>query len=363
MGLEEITSVLKKFLIPSKDYSAEAITHGHINRSFAVIDKESNRKKYFLQQVDHSIFPDIEGIMSNIKLVEKHFEGLSHPPPVLSTIKTGTNSNFYRSKIGEYWRLFNYVEGNTYDKASDRAMATEAGKMFGEFLNALNSLDPEQLETTLPRFHDINLRYDQFTDSLVNADLKRKEKSAHLISQVEENIDRVKEIYHTIVRSCPLRATHNDTKLSNLLFDEDNKGICVVDYDTFMPGWLPLDFGDTIRTLCSTTDEDDPDIAKTDFDMIIFNAFGTAFINQLAQTITVPELNNLSKAVPYMPFLMGLRMLTDYFNNDIYYTTRSEHHNFERASNQFKLYQSGVEKLDEMTEIIENTYKTTRYHE
>jgi thiamine kinase-like enzyme len=172
-------------------------------------------------------------------------------------------------------------------------------------------------------------------------------------------MSKVTDIYHHIINTCPVRATHNDTKLGNLLFDDLNKGIVVVDYDTFMPGYLPLDFGDTIRSLCSTTDEDDPDLVNTRFDLMIFQSFATTFIEELKGSITEAEINSFPLAVPYMPFLMGLRMLTDYLNNDIYYRIQYEEHNFDRASNQLKLYSSGTEQQKDIDKIVTEVFHKT----
>lgn len=352
MGSVRIIEILKHFEIPDKEYEIEEISIGLINKSYAVLERSSGIKKYFLQQVDHNVFPDIEGIMHNIEMVNRHFKSLPNAPLFLRSIPGKKYANYYRSGKGEYWRLFHYIDGNTYHKSPDVAMAAEAGRMFGEFLHALNSLDPGQLKVTLPRFHDIDLRYDQFRDSLENAHAKRKTRAQHLIDSVEQNIKNVKIKYHQIVNTCSLRATHNDTKLGNLMFDNQNKGIVVVDYDTFMPGYLPLDFGDTIRSLCSTTDEDDPDLKNTKFDLLIFRSYATTFIRELSESLTEDELDCFSIAVPYMPFLMGLRMLTDYLNNDIYYRIHYEEHNFDRASNQLKLYENGMEQLVEIENII-----------
>ncbi|MEN8248137.1 MAG: aminoglycoside phosphotransferase family protein [Bacteroidota bacterium] len=357
MGSNEIKKILKEFNIPDSEYQPEEISIGLINRSYAIADKSEGKKKYFLQQVDHTIFPDIEGIMHNIQVVNNHFNSLQTAPQFLSAVSTKNGLNYLKTEEGDYWRLFNYVDGNTFHKSPDTAMASEAGRMFGEFLHSLNSLDSSKLRVTLPRFHDIDLRYEQFQESLKIATKTRKNKAGHLIKKVEDNITRVKEMYHCILDTCPARATHNDTKLGNLLFDDNNKGIVVVDYDTFMPGYLPLDFGDTIRSLCSTTDEDDPDLKSTRFDLSIFQAFASTFIKELSGSLTKEEIKCFPVAVPYMPFLMGLRMLTDYLNNDIYYRTRYEEHNFDRASNQLHLYMNGIEQLDEIDKIVKEIYK------
>ena len=350
--MPEAATVLPYFDIPDGDYQLGPVSHGLINQSFKVIDRASGKPVFFLQQIDHHIFKDVAGLMHNIELVTAHFSKLPDPPRFLQTINSRSGKNFYRSPAGNYWRLYHYITGKTYARAENHQLAAAAGHMFGEFLAALTGLDTTRMAVTIPRFHDINWRYEQFKESLAGAGSSRLTKAARLINQVEENIDQVQQIYHDITRACPVRVVHNDTKLSNLLFDEQQHGICVVDYDTLMPGYLPFDFGDAIRSLASTTVEDDKDIENTCFDTAVFTAFTSPFARALGQAITAAEMSRLAVSVPYMPFLMGLRMLTDYLNNDVYYTTNYKEHNYHRAANQLALYSSGMALLPEMNKIV-----------
>ena len=225
MPEDNLKEVLGEFDIPQLDYILHPIKHGLINKSYEVIEKSTKRKAYFLQQIDHNVFSDIEGIMSNISLVTNHFKEQTKAPVHLDTKKIKSGANYYKSEAGEYWRLYNYVEGNTYFRAENKQIAAESGKMFGDFLNALQGIDIELMQTTIPGFHDIDLRYEQFKESLATAYHDRKEKASTLISLANENISYVKDIYHEIISNCPARVTHNDTKLSNLLFDGQQKGI------------------------------------------------------------------------------------------------------------------------------------------
>jgi hypothetical protein len=353
MSTGNLKTILSEFDIPQRDYELEQVKYGLINKSYNVIERSSNKKCYFLQQVDHNAFKDIKGIMHNIGIVTNHFKSQPDAPEHLKTQETISGSNYYQSPAGEYWRLYNYIEGHTYYRAENIQIATEAGKMFGNFQNTLDGIDITLLRDTIPGFHDMDMRYEQFLESLSGATIAREEKAAALIVLVKENINYVKSIWHDTVSSCPARVTHNDTKLSNLLFDDNNHGICVVDYDTLMPGFLPLDFGDSVRTICSTTIEDDTNLKDTLFDINIFKALVTSFIAALEESITEPEIKMLPRTAAYMPFIMGLRMLTDYLNNDIYYNVQYDQHNFDRAANQMTLFMSGVELLDEMNNIVQ----------
>lgn len=352
MPEDNLKEVLSEFDIPQPDYILHPIKHGLINKSYEVIEQPGNHKVYFLQQINRNAFKDIEGIMHNIGVVTNHFNSRPEAPGYLITQQTKSGANYYKSGVGQYWRLYNYVEGKTYYRAENEQIAGEAGKMFGEFLNALQGIDIALMQTTIPGFHDIDLRYEQFKESLKTANPARKDKAKALISLAMENINYAKDIYHEIISTCPARVTHNDTKLSNLLFDQQQKGICVVDYDTLMPGYLALDFGDSVRTICSTTVEDDTNLAGTYYDIETFKSFTISFVKGLADTITPQEINLLAKAVAFMPLLMGLRMLTDFLNNDVYYTTQYEQHNFDRAANQLTLFISGTSLVDEMNNIV-----------
>lgn len=352
MSADNFLAILAEFDIPKHNYKLQQVKYGLINKSYNVVDKSTGENLYFLQQVDHNAFKDIEGIMQNIGIITQHFFSQADAPAHLTSRETKSGSNYFKSAAGEYWRLYNYVEGNTYFRAENIQIANEAGKMFGEFQNALDGIDISLLKDTIPGFHDINLRYEQFLESISRANNARKVKATSLIKLVNENINYVKSIYHDTVANCPTRVTHNDTKLSNLLFDNNNQGICVVDYDTLMPGFLPLDFGDSVRTICSTTIEDDTNTKGTFFDLNIYKAFTTSFILALRESITEAEIKMLPRTAAYMPFIMGIRMLTDYLNNDIYYTTQYEQHNYDRAANQITLFMSGVALLNEMNTIV-----------
>ena len=352
MQYQEARKVLTHFKIPERKYNLTRGLHGLINNSFIVEDPSTGKKTYFLQQIDNTIFKDIEGLMNNIEVVTHHFNSLELPPNHLNTLSAKNGFNYFKTDLGAYWRLYDYIDGETYYKAESRHISSEAGRALGEFQNSLTGIDMGKLKTTIPGFHDIDIRYSQFKASLTHAKQNRKENSADLITVINKNIDFVKKTYHDIVEYCPSRVTHNDTKLSNLLFTINKEALCVVDYDTIMPGFLPLDFGDSVRTICSTTLEDDIDLANTNFNLELYGAFTTSFIKALSENISNEELELLPRAVAYMPFIMGLRMLTDYLNNDIYFSTNYDNHNFDRAANQLTLFTSGVEQLDELNNIV-----------
>lgn len=347
-----LKNIIENFDIPADDYEYIANTNGLINKSYALCKKDSVENTLFLQQIDHTIFKNIEGLMDNIDIVCKHLKKTTNAPKHLELINTKSGKSYYKTDNGDFWRLYSYINGKTHFRADNKQLAQEAGKMFGDFLFSLSSLDATKLAITLPDFHNIIHRYDQFKDSLKNGSEDRKIKANEYIKVVENNIEFIISIYIETIDTCPLKATHNDTKLSNLIFDDHQKGVCVVDYDTLMPGYIPFDFGDSVRTICSSTIEHDTNLSNTHFDLAIFKPFAESFIDSFHGTLNDQELKMFSKSGIYMSFIMGIRMLTDYLNNDVYYSTNYENHNLDRAANQLTLSISGIESLPEMTKII-----------
>ena len=159
------------------------------------------------------------------------------------------------------------------------------------------------------------------------------------------------EYYSELCKQCPLQVTHNDTKMNNLIFSNSGDAV-VVDYDTIMPGYIALDYGDSVRTICSTTAEDSIDLDEIGYDLSMIRSFSHSFIKALNLNKKSQDLDFLARATCFMPFLMGLRMLTDYLNNDIYYSTNYSDHNLDRAKNQFTLYRKGMALLPQINTLI-----------
>ena len=335
--------IMQQFNIKQVEYCFTSVSHGLINQSFVIKRISDNKPLYFLQKINHHIFKDVDALMYNISSVNQYFKELPTPPAHLELILTKKKHPFYKTHNGTYWRMYKYIPGTTYFKAESLELASEAGNAYGTFLSLLSGLNPTELTVTLPDFHDINLRLKQLEESLFTATEKRLKKATPWIKLINDNKKEQSSIFNNIIKTCPLRITHNDTKLSNLLFDANHKAKCVIDYDTIMPGYLPLDFGDAVRTICSTTMEDDKHIEQTYYHPALVKAFTDSFITSLQGVLTQAELMVLPKAAIYMPFLMGVRMLTDYLENDIYYNTHYADHNLDRAANQLTLFKKAIE--------------------
>ena len=349
-----LANILSVFDIPVSDYSFEQITTGHINQSYAVINSELQHV-YLLQQIDTEVFKDVPMIMNNIKVVIDHIEKNqqdSQHVELLSLVPTQSQKTYFESNDGRFWRLYRYIDGITHDKLENSREAQEAGKMFGEFLAAISDLDPDKVGVTIPDFHNMHHRFRQFDQAKTHATAERLMLANEEIEFAEANRAWMLDIYDKITApDIPSHVVHNDTKLSNLLFDNDGNGLAVIDYDTIMPGYIAFDFGDSVRTICSTTGEDDPDVAATRFNKDLMKAYTKGFLNQLENILSESEKELLADGVPYMPFIMGLRMLTDFLNNDIYYQTRYDVHNLVRSINQFKLVKEASHLTSEIQKI------------
>lgn len=351
----ELSEIIALFDLPAGEYTVEPITAGHINQTFKIsLDPDQH---YILQSISSIAFPDIPLIMANIRAVEEHIRANATSTfsinQIPTLVETKNGNAFVHLTDGTFWRVFNFVDGVSLDKTNNTQQAKEAGRLYGEFLAGLSDLDPSTIGETIKNFHDISFRLKQFDSALLEANPKRLKNAADDILWVNARRDEAIGWYNNITSSeSELRVAHYDTKLSNILFNKNDEAIAVIDFDTLMPGYHAFDFGDSVRTICSSTKEDDTDLAATYFDIDLLKSFSHGFVGALKHIISENELNTFKDAVSYMPFIMGLRMLTDYLNNDTYYATKYEQHNLDRCRNQFKLVRSAQDLSTEIINII-----------
>lgn len=334
--------------------SYEPYGHGHINQTYLVRCKNPD-KHYILQWINPTVFKDIPKLMRNIERVTNHLKKqIKQDEIVLTCIKTHKGSSYVYHK-GNYYRLYPFIEHSiSYEQAPDQRYLERAGQAFGEFQNNLSSFNPNQLYETIKDFHHTKNRYKAFVSSLKKAIPERLfeakawihliHERKHLMSLVDEGICR---------KLIPLRVTHNDTKINNILFDRDApKVLCIVDLDTVMPGSLLYDFGDAIRSGCSTTQEDETNLDLVDINLEYFEAFTKGFIKPLRTMMTYTEFQYLALSSVIITLELGMRFLMDYLLGDHYFKIEHEKHNFERAKNQLTLVKKLEDRLDDMNEII-----------
>ncbi len=334
--------------------SHSELNSGHINDTFLV--KTEENKSYVVQRINHTIFKDVPGLVNNKILISRHLKSKFPNTPeeelnqkILSFVKVKDSNAYYLIKDGNYWNVMNFIDNSvTYEIVKDEEIAYEGGKLLGRFLNLTSDLDSSQLIDVIPNFHDMSFRYAQYASSIQSAS-KEKLFKAKKYTSIVASLKEEMHILQTLKEAgkIPTRVTHNDTKISNSLFTKNNKGICMIDTDTVMPGIIHYDFGDAIRTICNTAAEDEKDLSKVEFNITYYKAYEKGFLEQVKSSLSDTELKYLRLAAKTMIFIMALRFLTDYLNNDMYYKIEYPEHNLDRAKNQFKLIESFMEKIND----------------
>lgn len=340
---------------------------GHINDNFLIRNNSPAHPDYLLQRVNHHVFRDVELLMNNMTLVTGHIAGqLGHLPPEersrrsLEIIPTKGGKPFFKDGVGDYWRVLNFIPDHVvFDSTDDQEVAREGARMFGEFIRMLSSLPPAEIGDSIPRFHDIRWRLSGLAKSVVENTADR----ARLVKEELRYIESRTALVTTIQRlgekgAIPLRVTHNDTKINNVLFDREKKGLCVVDLDTVMPGYVHYDFGDGIRTFTNTGREDDTDLGNVQMDLGLYEAFAEGFLEATREILTPAEIGSLVYAGVLFPFIMGVRFLTDFLSGDVYFKTTFGDHNLVRARAQFKLAMDAESKMEPAGAIIRKLAST-----
>ena len=355
MFIDQLKIVFSHFDDSSELVSYKELASGHINDTYLV--ETTNKEKFVLQRINHGVFKDVPGLINNKVSISKHIQNkLSYLPKnerdrkVLTFLSTKEGAPFYYGKSGGYWNMMVYIDNSlTFERVTNEEVAYEGGKLIGDFLNLTSDFDANLLIDVIPKFHDMSFRFSQFEDSLKVASKERLEQAKSYIDVVWSLKDEM-HIIQNLKESGAIktRVTHNDTKISNVLFDTNNKGLCVIDTDTVMPGIIHYDFGDAIRTICNTAAEDEKDLDKVNFNIDYYKAYTKGFLQEMSSSISPIELKYLPLAAKTMIFIMAIRFLTDFLNGDTYYKTKYPEHNLDRAKNQLKLIASFTEQFGEM---------------
>ena len=337
-------------------------TNGHINSTYILTFNEDGKiKKYVLQMISTEIFKDPEGLMNNIVGVTKHIKKKNNDMNTpwadrctLTFLPTIEDKYYYLDEQNNCWRVYEFIDNvytcNSIENSND---FYNAGVAFGEFQNLLADYDSSTLVETIPNFHNTVSRFADFKKAVEDNKSGRIESAK---KDVEFALAREKETHILIdlinEGKLPLRVTHNDTKLNNILFDEaTNKGICVIDLDTVMPGLSLYDFGDSIRFGANTAAEDEKDVSKVSFSLELYEAYVNGYLSSAKNALTNLEKELLPMGAWMMTYECGIRFLMDYLNGDVYFHTDYAEHNLVRARTQFALVADMENKMDEMKEI------------
>lgn len=349
--------VAQNFIIDSDIESVSALSSGHINDTFLV--KTVSYKHFVLQKLNPSVFKNIEGLISNKVLVSEFLTKVDSPYQTVQFVNAKDKNFFYKDEFNDYWMLMNYIQNSlVYEVATNKIMVYEAGKLYGDFIHQCSYLDATKLIETLPDFHSMPFRFYQFETALKQATEETKNLSKEEIDFVLSSKEDMFQLSNLKSQNTfPLRVTHNDAKLSNILFDNNDKGFAIIDLDTVMPGIVAFDFGDSIRSICSTTKEDDANLKATQINLAFYEAYCMGFAEHTKHILTSNEIEYLPLGAKTITFMQGLRFLTDFLNGNIYYKTNYETHNLIRAKNQFKLVQSIQENFKSLKSIITEAFK------
>ena len=333
---------------------------GHINDTF-VVWREDHSKRFILQRINTDTFTDPVGLMENICGVTRHLrakilaEGGDPARETLNVIPTLSGSTFYLDADGGAWRAYDFVEDTIclQQVGSETDFRTVA-ETLGKFQNQLEDYPASTLHETIARFHDTPNRYANFEKALAADALGR---AKNITSEIEFIHAREQDCHVLLDQlaagEIPLRVTHNDTKINNVLIDAaTGKGICVIDLDTVMPGLSAYDFGDSIRTGANDCAEDEPDQSKVHFDLHLYEVFAKGYLSTAGASMSMAEKKSLAWGARLMTLECGIRFLTDYLEGDHYFHSARPDHNLDRARTQFTLVRQIEEVFDQMLEIV-----------
>lgn len=340
---------------------------GHINETYAVYmpTEQGEEFSYILQRVNNNVFKDPAGVMENIFGVTEFLrnvvreEGGDPDRETLSCIKTKNGCTYFEDSEGQPWRSYHYIPNSVcYQLVENPEQFYQSGASFGHFLKQLGNYPAASLKETIPNFHNTVNRFENFEIAL-KRDIKNRAVTCR--QEIQFVLER-KEDCTVLVRKqedgrLPIRVTHNDTKLNNILFDADTgKGLCIIDLDTIMPGLAANDFGDSIRFGAATAEEDEKDLEKMHFDISLYELYTKGYLEETRDVLTPEEVESLAWGARLMTLECGMRFLTDYLQGDTYFKTAYPEHNLVRARTQFRLVDEMEQQFDKMKEIVAKYY-------
>lgn len=338
-----LPQLLQAYGFSNRTASVLPFGSGLINHTWKVSTPEGD---FILQRINHLVFKDPEAIAFNLELIGEYLQQ-THPDYLFTRpMTTADGRNLIYLPEGGYFRLFAFVAGShSIDVVQTADQAYEAAKQFGRFTRLLTDFDARKLQTTIPDFHNITLRFEQFKDALKNGNPERIKESADLTRRLLTHTDIV-NIYERIRTSAAfrVRVTHHDTKISNVLFDQYDKGLCVIDLDTVMPGYFISDVGDMMRTYLSPVSEEEKDFSKIEVRNDMFTAIVNGYSEEMRDHLSDDERGQFFYAGCFLIYMQALRFLTSYLNNDAYYGSAYPGQNRVRTENQLVLLERLLEK-------------------
>lgn len=361
-GDSVISQILAAYALPGTVADVARHGKGHINDTFCVVCRmpEGGTARFILQRLSQAAFPHPEEVMENFVGITSYLrreilaEGGDPLRETLSLVKTGDGADFVTDAEGRAWRLMPFIENAECYQSATPELFAASGRAFGRFQYMLRDYPARTLHETIPHFHDTESRFEQFLAALEADKMNRAEG----ISPEIQFILRRKADCGVALRALregklPLRVTHNDTKLNNILIDRDtHEGICIIDLDTTMPGLAINDFGDSIRFGANHCMEDEQDLTKVNFDISLYEVFTRGFLEGARGSLTSAELEYLPWGARLMTLECGIRFLTDYLDGDHYFHVSHPRQNLDRARTQLKLVKDMEEQFDAMGAVV-----------
>lgn len=360
--MHDINYIASQFQMNGSISIYQRYGNGHINDTYLVI---TERGKYILQRINHLVFKNVEMLMRNQELVTsfiaKKLEETGHYDErlLLKLIYTKDN-NSYLYYEDNYYRCYEFIEGGEcLEKIQNPHEFELSGIAFGRFQRLLDGFEADKLYEVIPNFHNTQSRYQQLLDAIKNNEAKRVHCCKEIIDEYLSRKDYCGRIIDAIASGdIPIRVTHNDTKLNNVLIDTKlNMPLAVLDLDTVMPGSIIYDFGDSIRYGANTGTEDEKDLSKVTFSMDLYKAFTKGFIGEVKDILTEAEIENMAFGAILITYECGMRFLADHLNGDVYFKVHRENHNLDRAKTQLKMVSDMEKQYKQMSLYVRSFYE------
>jgi len=362
-----IQSISNEFAIAGEFIEGVEIDSGHINNTYLAVYEEAcgRRSKYILQRINEYVFKDPLQVVKNVEAVTRHInwrvlrEKKDLSGQTLNIYPARGGRSFAYGEGGGVWRCYNFIEGcTTYDVVENPRQAFQAAKAFGSFQDLVSDMPLDMIEETIPDFHHTPKRYQRFMDVVMTDPKGRLKNVASEVSFIQQREGLCRLLVELSEQGeLPIRVTHNDTKLNNVMMDvETDEAVCVIDLDTVMPGLSLYDFGDLVRTATSSAEEDEKDLTKVEMRMSMFEALAEGYLEG-CDCLTAKEIEYLVTGGKLMTLEVGIRFLTDYLEGDVYFKTDYDDHNLVRARTQLRLVECIEEKEEEMNNFISKVAK------
>lgn len=359
--MDQFKSIISHFAINGTVSEIKPLGNGLINDTYKVTTVEADAPDYVLQRINDSIFTDVDLLQNNIEEVTHHIreqlvkEGADDiDRKVLTFVKTDEGKTYIKDGKNQYWRISVFIPNAITMDAVTSETSYHAGKAFGKFEAQVADIT-DRLGETIPDFHNMELRRDQLRQAVKEDRAGRAEGVKDFIADIEKYMDEMC-LCQCLFREGKLKkhVCHCDTKVNNMMFDQEGHVLCVIDLDTVMPSLFVSDYGDFLRTAANTIAEDSPEFDKINFRMDIFEAFTRGYIESASSFLSPLEISLLPHAAELFPYMQAVRFLWDYLNGDHYWKCKYPEHNLVRAQNQWHLFLKAKEHEEEMKEVINN---------